>query len=328
MRYLGDSRVRSHMEARLVDPTEDWATLPPPLLLTGESGTGKTLISQVLHDVLTDLGDPTRARFASVTGAGLDVRNFDHIMHGATEGAWTDINVVVGHFARAAWGTLFFDELGDMPLATQTSLLTFFNDLSVDPIGGRRFFSFSNIIAATNRDVETMVGVGSFRHDLLARFRLRVRVPSLRERSEAERRRLVDFVAQDPSVNPASLGTANAAGRRPVTHISTDAMAALLAHEFADGNFRELEQVIHTSIWRCRRRNRSTVRLEDLELRPPRFREEALRNTFRGRRLLDGTVELDSADELRRLADQTGAVIIDTDGVLSLDHLGNRFVSA
>lgn len=325
LRHLGHSGVRAHMDAVLVGPTKEWATLPPPLLLTGESGTGKTLISQVLHDVLTNREDPTRSRFAAVTGAGLDVRNFDHVMHGATEGAWTDVSVVVGHFARAAWGTLFFDELGDMPLDTQTRLLTFFNDLTVDPIGGRRFFSFSNVVAATNRDVETMVGIGSFRHDLLARFRLRVRVPALRERTVDERRRLIDFVAQDPSVNPLLPGRAGKSMSRPVSHIASDAMSRLLDHEFADGNFRELEQVLHTGMWKCRRRGRSTLRLDDLELRPPRFRQEAQRLVFQGHHAPDGSVQLVSVDELRRLAEHTGAVIIDTDGSLSLQYLGTRY---
>ena len=195
-----------------------------------------------------------------------------------------------------------------MPYATQTRLLTYSNDLMGEPIGGPRFFSFWNVIAASNRDVESMVGVGSFRHDLFGRFRMRIRIPSLRERPADERRRLIDFAAQDPAVNP--VASVRGIQRRHVTHIEDQAFDALLAHEFSDGNFRELEQLMHSAIWRARRFGRSTIRLTDLDIRPPRFRGEADQRVFRGTRDAEGSVRCESLAELRRLADQTDRVIV------------------
>jgi transcriptional regulator with AAA-type ATPase domain len=144
---------------------------------------------------------------------------------------------------------------------------------------------------------------------LLARFRVRVTVPQLRQRDRGERQRLIDFVAQHPLVNPAS-GTGK--GSRVVTHIAPDALDALLAHEYRDGNFRELERLVHDAIWKARRANRRTVETSDLELERPRHRPDSRSLIVPVRAVPDtsNTVEVVGKDELLRLADRRNVVVL------------------
>lgn len=307
-------------------PTErgSWATLPPPLLLLGESGTGKSLVAALVHQVLTHDGSRGNANFVpqlvTVTGAGMDTDNFDLLMHGAADAQFTGMTSHVGAFARAAFGTLFVDEFGEMPVTAQERFRTFFNDLLVRPIGGEPFFSFAHIIAATNRDLDYNVAAGTFKHDLLARFRARVEIPSLRSRPPDELRELVDFVAQDPNTNPLE------GGRRPVTHFAPDALGALAKHEYRDGNFRELEMAVHSAIWRARRANSRTLLSEHVELRSSNFRSESDDRVIDVVSSKDDEVVVRSEADLRRLADRSvGVLLRAADGQLSLRHAGMIF---
>ena len=304
-------------------PTErgSWAILPPPLLLLGESGTGKSLVSALIHQVLTHGGTSGNAKFVpqlvTVTGAGMDADNFDLLMHGAADAQFTGMTSHVGAFARAAFGTLFVDEFGEMPVTAQERFRTFFNDLIVRPIGGEPFFSFAHIVAATNRDLDYSVAAGLFKHDLLARFRARVEIPPLRSRPPDELRELVDFVAQDPNTNPLE------GGRRPVTHLAPDALDALVKHEYRDGNFRELEMAVHSAIWRARRANSQSLQLAHVELRASNFRAESDERTIDVVSSDVDAIHVRSEADLHRLADRTGGVVLrDVDGTMSLRSAG------
>lgn len=310
-----------------VEPKEKaWHQLPPPLLILGETGTGKTLVSTLVHEQLL-LPRRSNAKLSgqlvSITGAGMAIENFDHLMHGAAKDQWTGIPYHAGHLARAAYGTLFIDEFGDLPMEVQERLNPFFNDLIVRPTGGRPFFSYMQILAATNQDLESLVTVRAFRHDLLARFKARVTLPSLRERGKAELRNLIDFVAQDPNVNPFD-GT-----ERVVTHVADDALAALVAHEYKDGNFRELEQVLHSGMWRARREGSKTLELTHLDLRPASHRPELhprkVRVALLPSRADVKMIEVESELELLRVADLLGTVILcDPQGRMAAVH-GERW---
>jgi DNA-binding NtrC family response regulator len=238
----------------------------------------------------------------------MDTRNFDYDLYGATSGVWHNVDYRVGAVTQAAYGTVFFDEIGDMPLDAQSRLLTFFNDLKARVQGAQPFFTYAHVVAATNRDLEHGVGRGSFRHDLLARFRIRVTLPPLRHRSEPDMRRLIDFTAQNPLVNPrvGPSGAEATDGVLLVSHISQEAMDRLAQHQYADGNFREMEEAVHNSIWRARRANDHTVRLEHVDVRPQRFRPEADARVIRVRDIAPASanhvVFVESIDELARLA--------------------------
>ena len=301
------------------DDLGEWKSLPPPLLILGDSGTGKSLLARLIHDVLTAsaTSDGRRGQLVEVAVAGMDDRNFDYDMFGATAGVWNEVPYRVGEATQAAYGTLFLDELGDMPEAAQTRLLRFFNDLRIKiPGTSQPFFSYMQIVAATNRDVGHLVSLGRFRNDLLARFRVRVTLPQLRQRDPSEKQRLVDFVAQHPLVNPP---TGHGDGRL-VTHIAPDALEALLGHEYRDGNFRELERLVHDAIWKARRSNHRTIEAGDLELERPRHRSDSASRIIRAKALpvTSVIVEIDSKEELLRLADKKDLLVL---------HDGLRFAA-
>ncbi len=293
----------------------EWKSLPPPLLILGDSGTGKSLLARLIHDVLTEPAahDGRRGQLVEVAVAGMDERNFDYEMFGATSGVWNDVPYRVGEAPQAAYGTLFLDELGDMPEVAQTRLLRYFNDLRIKiPGTSQPFFSYMHIVAATNREVDHLVSLGRFRNDLIARFRVRVTLPQLAERDPNEKKRLIDFVAQHPRVNPGIRSSGGEDVGRLVSHISPEAMEALLTHDYRDGNFRELEYVVHNAIEKARRSNRRSVELEDLVLRAPRHRSDSVSRIVHVKAPppTPVTVEVEGLDELHRLADRLEVVLL------------------
>lgn len=305
----------------------EWKSLPPPLLILGDSGTGKSLLARLIHDVLTEpeTQDHRRGQLVEVAVAGMDDRNFDYEVFGATAGVWNEVPYRVGEATQAAYGTLFLDELGDMPEVAQARLLRFFNDLRIKiPGTSQSFFSYLQIVAATNREVDHLVAVGKFRNDLLARFRVRVTLPQLCTRDRTELTRLVDFVAQHPLVNPPMNARASDEGGRLVTHVAADAVEDLLSHEYRDGNFRELEHVVHTAIWRARGSNRRTVERADLDLAPPRHRADSVSRIVHAKaiRVTPDAIELTDLDELLRVADRMGGVVVQSGGEYCLSSNG------
>ena len=251
-----------------------WERVPKALLIEGPSGTGKTLVAGLAHELLCPQRreEPLR-QLVTVNCGGMDANTFEHRLWGAVPGRWTGVGASPGLAARAAYGTLFLDEIGDTPMDAQARLLHFVQDRMVRPDGMTPFFGFVQVIAATNQPLDAHVAARRFRHDLLARFTARVRLPPLSRRSPNELKQLIDFVAQDPNYNPPEDPT-NDGSRRLVTAIHTQAMDMLLAHPYADGNFRELEQVVSNAINRARRRRSQVVLAEDVRLPVARYSPE------------------------------------------------------
>lgn len=292
-----------------------WAPLPPRLLILGESGTGKSLVADLVHRNLTSDGAP----FVAVNCAGMGVDNFDHEMFGAVPGMWTQVASVAGSLTRAAYGTAFLDEIGDMPVNTQSRLLAFLSDLVLRPTGASPFFSFTQVVAATNRDIDHLVASRRFRHDLLARFGIRLTLPALRERGKAELYQMIDFVAQDPGSNPVTMD-----GNRTVTHISEEAMEVLLGHEYRDGNFRELEETVSQGLRAATLARSSVLQVEHLSIRDePVFRSDIEEYVVRvesiDRTGIVRNVQVTAASELRRVADiRNRPILADQDEVLAV----------
>lgn len=240
---------------------------PPAVLLDGETGVGKTLMAEFLTFLLTptrtdgaEQGLSSRARFVKMNGAGLRVADFSHQWMGVAPGIWSGIDdAVVGRLARAAHGVAFIDELGDMPQDVQAAVLTFLDSREIQPGGIEPFLGYQHIIAATNKELADEVASGAFRQDLLARFPLRLRIPPLRERPIEERERWVDFLAQDPVVNPRLDD-----GQYEVTHLDRGALDRLIEHDYTNGNFRELTERVHESLRRARRHLRRVVTSDDV----------------------------------------------------------------
>lgn len=233
----------------------DWSV--PKLLVRGESGSGKTLVAELVHALISErLG--WELPFVPVNCAGLTNRNLSHELFGAPEGVWTGA-ASVGDLARAGYGVAFLDEIGDLAPDVQRAMLTFLGDGLIRPTGIEPYPGFVRIVAATNRDISLLIEKQQFRNDLNQRFSLQVEIPPLRDRDSTEIEALIDFVALHPQRNPGLV----------VSHIAPDALAALTRHEYRNGNFRELETVVHDGLGRARRRRSKVLQARDLTFEDP-----------------------------------------------------------
>jgi len=154
-----------------------------PVLLYGETGSGKTHLAREIHDRCRRAGKP----FVRVNCAAIPDTLFEREMFGHVRGAFTDAREAgAGFFEAADGGTLFLDEIGEIPLSVQPKLLAVLEEGSFRRLGSPREARVDvQIIAATNRDLAEMVQAKQFRQDLFYRFSvLKYRVPSLRERRE------------------------------------------------------------------------------------------------------------------------------------------------
>lgn len=152
------------------------------VLITGEHGTGKELIAQLIHDKSGRSGP-----FVAVNAGGLAEGTFESEMFGHVRGAFTDAKSSrAGAFARARKGTLFLDEIANMPLPQQAKILRAVQECMFQPLGASEPEpSTARIVSATNADLDDLVADGRFRADLLYRLNvIPLRLPPLRERRE------------------------------------------------------------------------------------------------------------------------------------------------
>lgn len=214
---------------KMVAPTD--ATV----LIIGESGTGKELIARSIHENSPRFKGP----FVAVNCAALNENIIESELFGHEKGAFTGaIAQKKGKFELADKGTIFLDEIGEMPLHTQVKLLRAIQERVIERVGAEKSIKIDvRIVAATNRDLKKMVDTGDFREDLY--FRLNVfpiKVPPLRERHD-ELPLLIDFFIKKYSLK---LGK----------HIKgyTDTFLNKLKNYNFPGNVRELENIIERSV--------------------------------------------------------------------------------
>ena len=169
--------------ASCLDMLERAARTEASVLLLGESGTGKELLAHHLHDTSARADKP----FVPVDCASIPADLFESELFGHVKGAFTGAAAnKLGLFQVADGGTLFFDELGELPAAFQPKLLRAIQERSVRPVGGNEQIAIDvRIVAATNRNLQKEVDEGRFRADLFYRLDVvRIAVPPLRERPE------------------------------------------------------------------------------------------------------------------------------------------------
>jgi transcriptional regulator with PAS, ATPase and Fis domain len=203
-----------------------------PVLLLGETGTGKELLAHAIHAASPRAGRP----FVSVNMAAVPDTLLEAEFFGVAPGAYTgaDKKGRDGKFKLADGGTLFLDELGDMPMSVQVKLLRALQEGEIEPLGSNKLVRFDvRVVAATSRDLQQMVREGSFREDLYYRLNvLPVRVPPLRER-RGDIALLIEALGEDMA----------ARGGGPQLELEPDAQALLAAQAWR-GNIRELRNVL------------------------------------------------------------------------------------
>jgi Nif-specific regulatory protein len=204
------------------------------VLLLGESGTGKELFARAVH-----LASGRRDRpFIKVNCSAIPDTLFESELFGYERGAFTGASTArAGWFEQADGGTIFLDEIGELPLAMQAKLLRTLQEGTLVRLGGQRELRVNvRLVAATNRDLALAVEQGQFRQDLYYRLNvIPIRLPSLRERREDIRALVLHFVSR-----------ANQAHQRNV-NLSADALLRLEAHHWP-GNIRELGNLIERTV--------------------------------------------------------------------------------
>jgi hypothetical protein len=203
-----------------------------PILITGETGTGKELLAQAIHNDSPRASSP----FVAVNCASIPETLIESELFGYEDGAFTGARKKgsTGKILQANGGTLFLDEIGDMPLGLQARLLRVLQERLVMPLGSTKSIPVNlALICATNRNLRDMIAQGQFREDLYYRLNgLVVRLPPLRERSDLETviHRLL----------------AAEAGTAPFT-VSPEVMDLFTRHNWP-GNFRQLTNLLRTAM--------------------------------------------------------------------------------
>jgi two-component system nitrogen regulation response regulator NtrX len=212
------------------------APIPSPVLVLGESGSGKELVARDLHR----LGANPKAPFVALNSAALPEALVESELFGHERGAFTGATATRrGAFEAAERGTLFLDEIGELPPAAQAKLLRVLEDRRLTRLGGNRALSVeARIVAATNRDLDSEVAAGRFREDLLFRLNVHVvRVPPLSERR-----------SDIPALADAFLaGICERFGMRK-KRIAGEALDGLMAYDWARNNVRELRNAIERMV--------------------------------------------------------------------------------
>ncbi len=205
------------------------------VMITGESGVGKELFATAIHDLSSRRKGPfVKVNCATLTETLLESELFGHVK-GAFTGAIGD---KVGRFEAADGGTVFLDEIGDIPLSIQVKLLRVLQDHEFERVGSSKTIRVSvRVIAATNRDLKKLMKEGAFREDLYYRLNvIPIHIPPLRERVDD-----IPMLAEHVLKKLQKRGIERARG------VSPDAMKCLMSYPWA-GNVRELENLIERAV--------------------------------------------------------------------------------
>jgi two-component system response regulator HydG len=220
---------------KVVALVERVASSEVAVLIRGESGTGKELVARAVHQHSARASGP----FVAINCAALPSALVESELFGHARGAFTDARTEKrGLFLEAQDGTLFLDEVAELPLEMQAKLLRALQERKVRAVGGATEVSFNaRLVAATNRDLETEVQEKRFREDLYYRINVvRIDVPPLRERPADVLPLAHEFIQR-----------ASASGPRKVRGLSHQAAERLLAYDWP-GNVRELENAMQSAV--------------------------------------------------------------------------------
>lgn len=241
-------------------------------LILGESGTGKEVVAKAIHL----LSPRQENRFIAINCAAIPDTLMESELFGYEKGAFTGANKQTpGKIEVASNGTLFLDEIGDMPLALQAKLLRFLQERVIERLGGRDEIPVDvRVVAATNKDLESMVKEGTFREDLYYRIsEITLDLPPLRNRQGDKILLARHFLKQQAE-----------AQNRDVSRFTPEAAEAIEAYEWP-GNVREMENKIKRALILCENKQIGTEDLgieqgESVSLNLRHIRQEAERNAI------------------------------------------------
>ena len=242
---------------RLADAIARVAKIPSPVLITGESGSGKELVARELHRLGASPGGP----FVALNAAALPETLVEDELFGHERGAFTGANALrKGAFEAASGGTLFLDEIGELPLAAQAKLLRVIEQRQVARLGGNRTIDVNaRVVAATDRDLNAELAAGRFREDLYYRLNVHsVSVPPLRDR-RSDIPALVDHLLAS---------TCARFGMR-AKRLDPAALERLMKYEWRRNNVRELRNVVERMLISA---DGDMIRLDDV---PAEIRDAA-----------------------------------------------------
>jgi DNA-binding NtrC family response regulator len=216
---LGAARTRAHV------------------LLRGENGTGKELVAEILHAS----GSTAKGPFRAINCAAIPAELIEAELFGVRQRVATGVDPRAGLFVEANHGTVFLDEIGDLPLSLQPKLLRVLQEREIQPLGTSKPVKIDvRIISSTNRNLEQMLRDRTFREDLYYRLRgLEFTVPSLRERREDIPAFATEFISRIAESH-----------HKRIEGVSRKALAQLMSYAWP-GNVRELENVLERAIARC-----------------------------------------------------------------------------
>ena len=209
------------------------------VLITGEHGTGKEVVAHTLHA----LSNRAQRPIVAVNTGGLSEGIFESELFGHVKGAYTDARTDrIGRFELADGGTIFLDEIGNVPFRQQAKLLRVLESGEIERVGSSRARHVNvRVISATNSDLRAACASGQFREDLLFRLNtVEIRIPALRERREDIPVLAGHFLARYASRY-----------RRPIQGLDPAALRALMQYSWP-GNVRELEHTLERAVLMCR----------------------------------------------------------------------------
>ncbi|MEJ5300459.1 MAG: sigma 54-interacting transcriptional regulator [Thermodesulforhabdaceae bacterium] len=230
--------ARSSQMERIFQIAQGIAQTDSSVLITGETGTGKDLLAEVIHEA----SPRSKGPFVKVNCGALPETLLESELFGHEKGAFTGAtHAKPGRFRLAHTGTLFLTEIGDLPLSLQVKLLSFLDDRVIYPLGSTKGVPVDvRIIAATHRNLQEMVREGRFREDLFYRLNVvRIHIPPLRERPDDIKLLLYHFLKHF-----------SAEFRKPIENFSPETLSFLLSYSYP-GNVRELRNIIEYAVNIC-----------------------------------------------------------------------------
>ena len=220
-------------------------------LLLGESGTGKEVLAKALHTLSSRTDEP----FVAINCAALPENLFESELFGYEKGAFTGaVKSTPGKFELADGGTVFLDEIGEMPLLMQSKLLRFLQEKVIERVGGRKLINLdTRIVCATNRDLDAMMLTGEFREDLYYRIaEIQIDIPPLRERT-SDKTLLARYLLKKYTEKE----------KLKISGFTEDAINAIEEHTWP-GNIRELNNKLTRAAIMC---DQKYITAEDLGLK-------------------------------------------------------------